>query len=71
MFVCLFVEKQCAQITGTEKTVTRRVTVELVKKCVIREQVHVDQDVLTGGRVQLVTVSNVHTSYYMCIVICV
>ena len=40
-------------------------------KCVTREQVHVDRDVLTGGRVQLVTVSNVHTSYYMWILICV
>ena len=44
---------------------TRDVTVEIVKKCVTREQVHVHQDVLTSGRVQLVTVSNVHTSYCM------
>ena len=44
---------------------TRGVTVNVVMKCVTREQVHVQyQDVLTGGRVQLVTVSNIHTSYY-------
>ena len=40
---------------------TRRVTVDVVVKCVTREQDHVHhQDVLTSGMVQLVTVSNVH-----------
>ena len=45
---------QCAQISGMEKIVTRRVTVETRLKCVTREQDAVHPGVRTVGQEMLV-----------------
>ena len=54
---CIFCVNQFVQISGTEPTVTRRVTVETRLKCVTREQENV-QTVQTDGRETTVMVTS-------------